>query len=251
MATQWIQSYPSKTKSSGNAQEVTKVIYTDNSVEFGKACEDLSWKSLYVTPHRSETNVIAERAVCRIKERTSAVLLHSGLDEKWWVDSMECYCYLRNIQDLLSDGTTPYERRFGMPFDGPVVPCGAMVEDHLISAQDLSRHQFGPKSLAKHIPWICCARRGEPGMETLWSQTLENWERWTHPNSMRKDSMQRKSAEKFTFPISDGRVKLSAGDQVLRTSTSIRDRLDREEQGKSSKRIRRIFFNSISRLIVV
>ena len=22
--------------------------------------------------------------------------------EKWWVDSMECYCYLRNIQGLLS-----------------------------------------------------------------------------------------------------------------------------------------------------
>ena len=25
---------------------------------------------------------------------------------------MECYCYLRNVQDLLADGKTPYERRF-------------------------------------------------------------------------------------------------------------------------------------------
>ena len=25
-----------------------KVIYTENSLEFGKVCEDLSWKSLYV-----------------------------------------------------------------------------------------------------------------------------------------------------------------------------------------------------------
>ena len=24
--------------------------------------------------------------------------------EKWWADSMECHCYLRNIQDLSSDG---------------------------------------------------------------------------------------------------------------------------------------------------
>ena len=31
---------------------------------------------------------------------------------------MECYTYLRNIQDLLSDGKTPYERRFGEPFKG-------------------------------------------------------------------------------------------------------------------------------------
>ena len=45
-------------------------------------------------------------------------------------------------------GKTPCERRFGMPFNGPVVPFGAMVEDHPISAKDLSRlHQFGPHVL--------------------------------------------------------------------------------------------------------
>ena len=50
-------------------------------------------------------NGIAERAVRKVKEGTSAVLF-----------SMECYTYLRNIQDLLSDGKTPYEKRFGKPF---------------------------------------------------------------------------------------------------------------------------------------
>ena len=55
------------------------VIYTDNSLEFGKACEDLSWNHCTSTPHRSETNGIAERAVRRVKEGTSAVLLQSGL----------------------------------------------------------------------------------------------------------------------------------------------------------------------------
>ena len=40
------------------------------------------------------------------------------------------------------------------------------------------------------------------------------------------------SGEIFIFPIADGTVKLSGGDQVLRASTSIRDRPDRgEEQG--------------------
>ena len=47
------------------------------------------------------------------------MLLQSGLDEKWLADSMECYCNLRNVQDLLYDGKTPYERRFGKPFKGP------------------------------------------------------------------------------------------------------------------------------------
>ena len=60
-----------------------KVIYTDNSLEFGKACEDLYWNHCTSTPHRSETNGIAERAVRRVKEGTSAVLLQSGLNESW------------------------------------------------------------------------------------------------------------------------------------------------------------------------
>ena len=126
LAEQWIQSYPCKTKNSQETQRSLqkflepngkpKVIYTDNSLEFGKACEDLSWNHCTSTPHRSKTNGIAERAVRRVKGGTSAVLLQSGLDENWWADSMECHTYLRNIQDLLSDGKTPYERRFGNLF---------------------------------------------------------------------------------------------------------------------------------------
>ena len=132
LATQWIQSNPSKTKTSQKTQRSLqkflepdrklKVIVTDNSLEFGKACEDLSWNHCTSTPHRSEINGFAERAVRRVKEGTSAVSLQSGLNESWWADSMECYTYLRNVTDLLSDGKTPYERRFGQPFKGPIIP---------------------------------------------------------------------------------------------------------------------------------
>ena len=38
-----------------------KVIYTDNSLEFGKACEDLLYNHCTSTPHLSETNGSAER----------------------------------------------------------------------------------------------------------------------------------------------------------------------------------------------
>ena len=85
LATQWIRSYPCKTKTSQETQRSLqkflepdrkpKVIYGDKSMEFGKACEDLSWNHCTSTPHRSETNGIGERAVCRVKEGTSAVLL--------------------------------------------------------------------------------------------------------------------------------------------------------------------------------
>ena len=59
------------------------------------------------------TNGIAERAVRRVKEGTSAVLLQSGLNESRWADSMECYTNLRNVTDLLSDGKTPMKDVLG------------------------------------------------------------------------------------------------------------------------------------------
>ena len=84
-----------------------------------------------------------------LKEQcTSAVLLQSGLNESWWADSMECYTNLRNVTHLFSDGKTPYEKRFGQPFKGPINPFGSLIDNHPIIAKDQSRiHQFGKKVL--------------------------------------------------------------------------------------------------------
>ena len=202
LATQWIQAYPCKNKTSQETQRSLqkflepdrkpKVIFTDNSLEFGKACEDLSWNRCTSTPHRSETTVIAERAVGRVKEGTSAVLLQSGLNENWWADSMECYTYLRNVTDLLSDGKTPYERRFGQPFKGPIIPFGSLVEYHPKTAKDQSRiHQFGKKVLpGLFLGYALYA--GDFGRVTYWLQTLRSWRRCTHRKSTQKDSMRKR-----------------------------------------------------------
>ena len=48
----------------GNQKSFTVTI----PLEFDKSCEDLSWNHCTSTPHRSETNGIAERAVRRVKE---------------------------------------------------------------------------------------------------------------------------------------------------------------------------------------
>ena len=117
LATQWLQSHPCKTSAFQETQKnfvkfletarKPKVIYIDHSLKFGKSCEESSWNHCTSTPHRSATNGIAGR---RVKEETSTVLC--GLDNEWWAGSMECFCYLRNIQDKLSDGkmweTIPY-----------------------------------------------------------------------------------------------------------------------------------------------
>ena len=104
---------------------------------------------------------------------------------------MECYTYLRNVTDLWK---TPYERRFGKPFEGPIVPFGSLVEYHPITAKDQSRiHQFRKKeSLTWMVPWKRSVRGVEFGRVTYWLQTLRSWRRWTHQKSTRKDSMRKK-----------------------------------------------------------
>ena len=74
------------------------------------------------TPH-----TVAEGAVRRVKEGTSAVFVQSGFQESWWAEAMGSCCYLRNVQDPAADGQTPYERHFNSPFDGPTIPFGAEV----------------------------------------------------------------------------------------------------------------------------
>ena len=101
LATQWLQSYPCRTKTSQESarnlrqfldhEENPKVIYTDNSLKFEKASEDLQWNHCTSTPNRPETNEIAERTVRRAKEGTSFILLQSRLEEQWWAESVECY----------------------------------------------------------------------------------------------------------------------------------------------------------------
>ena len=47
-----------------------------------------------------------------------------------------------------------------MPFNGPAIPFGAMVEYHPFSAKDMLRlHQFGPKVLPSiFLGYVLCAR---------------------------------------------------------------------------------------------
>ena len=199
-----------------------------------KPGEDLSWNHCTSTPHRSETNGIAERAVRRVREGTSAVLLQSGLNERWWADSMECYTYLRNVTDLFSDGKTPYERRFGQPFKGPNIPFGSLVEYQPISAKDQSRiHQFGKKVLPRlFLEYALYAGRTWKGdvlvadLEEL--ETMDASEIYSKRLNA-KEVMFRKEKGEFIFPIADGRIKPLGGDQDLRTSTLIRQRPIREE----------------------
>ena len=133
---------------------------------------------------------------------------------------MECYTYLRNIQDLLSDRKTPYERRFGIPFKGPIIPFGSLVEYCPISAKDQLRiHQFGKKVLpGLFLGYALYA--GGIGKGDIPVADIEELEQMDA--SMKNG--------KCVFPVADGTGKISGGDRRLRTSTLIRDRPERGEE---------------------
>ena len=238
LASQWIQSYPCKTKTSQEAQRSLqkflepdgkpKVIYTDNSLEFGKACEDLSWNHCTSTPHRSETNGIAERAVRRVKEGTSVILLQSGLNENWWADSMECYTYLQNIQDLLSDGKTSYERRFENLSKDQSFRFSSLVEYYPISAKNQSRiHQFGKKVLpglflgyALYTGGIWKGDLTVADIEKL--ETMDASEIYSERHNAQEVILPKENG-KFIFQSQMDESNFAGGDQELRTSTLIRE----------------------------
>ena len=70
---------------------------------------------------------------------------------------------------------TPYERRFGEPLKGPIIPFGAMVENHLTSTQEQSRLQFGKKVLPWNIPrYVLLAVTNLEGSLVAVIEELEN-----------------------------------------------------------------------------
>ena len=79
-------------------------MYTDNSKEFIAAMKELKISHDTSTPYRPQTNGVAERAVRKVKEGTSAVLTQSGWAEIMWAEAMTCYCFLKNVVDILRDG---------------------------------------------------------------------------------------------------------------------------------------------------
>ena len=105
-----------------------KVFYTNDFSEFGKYWEESSWNHRTASHSREQRQGVAERAVRRVEEGTSAVLLESGLNEKWWSDSMKnAITICKMSKTSWQTGNLKYERRSVESFKGPVRLFGALV----------------------------------------------------------------------------------------------------------------------------
>ena len=159
--------------------------------------------------------------------------MQSSMNESWWADYTACYTCQWNVTDLLSDGKTPCERRFGQQFKGPIIPFGSLVEYHPISAKDQSRiHQLRKKvvpglflgyALYERKIWkgdVLVADLEE--LETMDASDI-------YSKRLNVEGGDNSETREFIFPIADGRINLSGWDQELRTSTLIRQRPARGE----------------------
>ena len=202
-ATQWIQSYPCKTKTSQETQrslqkflEPTRkprVIYTDNSIEFGKSSEDLSWNHCTSTPHRSENtwdcwkssaqserrhlcSIVAIRSGWKLVGRFYGMLHLSGKHSRslvWWGKL--------HTRDVL--GNLLKDRSFRLVHWLSITFFLRKANQESINLERKSHLDCSLDTL--------CTRR-EFGRVTYWLQTLRSWKRWTQQKSTPKDSMQRK-----------------------------------------------------------
>ena len=224
LATQWIQAYPCKNKTSQDIQLSFKVPGTQEEswshlhwqfLGIRQSLWSSSWNHCTSTPNRSSTIGIAERALRRVKEGTSAVLLQSGLNESWWADSMECSIYLRNVTDFLSDGKTPYERRFGQPFQGPMIPFGSLVEYHPITAKDQSRiHQLDKVLFGLFLGYALYAGgiwKGDELIADLGELETMDPSEIDSKRLNAKEVIFLKQGE-FIFPIADGPIEILGGE---------------------------------------
>ena len=73
-----------------------------NSVKNYHGIIELSWNNCTSTLHLSQRNDISERTVRRIHEGTSALLVQSGLDDKWWVHSAKCPRAPDRLENLMN-----------------------------------------------------------------------------------------------------------------------------------------------------
>ena len=187
-----------------------KHVYTDNSKEFKNALDELGLSHDTSTPHRSETNGVGERAVRRVKEGTACALSQSGFIDIWRVEAMTTYCFLRNVFDIWADGPTPYFKRYGVHFTGPIIPFGAEIIYQPISAKDKARtHQFEKKVLHGIFLGYHQIAGGGWGKD-LWVVDWEELENAEHVSQVHHKRFKADEVRpvmiggKFLFPLAEG-----------------------------------------------
>ena len=112
---------------------------------FVKTCVGIRTSQL----HTTETDGIAESAIRRVKEGTSALLVQSGLSENRGKKRWNSFClFLESCKTNWPTESHRMHEDSAVPFDEPILPYGAAIYFNPISSKGDSRlHQFDAKIL--------------------------------------------------------------------------------------------------------
>ena len=152
-ATGWLDAFPMTTKVTEKVrssmcdfagEESVTYFYSDGERDLISAARSLGWKGDTSTPHRPQSNGIAEEKVKRVLYSARALLENAGLEPKWWPYAVKAYCMGHNTT---GGNNSPYFKRHGTIFQGKLIPFGALV-DYLPLSKDGQKRtpQFAPRS---------------------------------------------------------------------------------------------------------
>ena len=160
LTTWWIQSYPCKTKTSLETQKGAcrsswsrigslKSLTLPIPWNLAKLVKIFPWNHCTSTPHTSETKWDCWKSSAQSERRhiCSIVAIRSGWKLVGKFDGI-LYLSSKHTRSVVWWENTPYERRFGTPFEGRIIPFGSLVEYCPILAKDQSIiHHFGKNVL--------------------------------------------------------------------------------------------------------
>ena len=203
LATQWIQSYPCKTKTSQETQRSLqkflepnrkpRVIHTDNSPEILANLVKI-FPGIIVRRHHTDQKQMrllkeqcAERKKAPLQYSCNQVWMKIGGQIPW---NVKLICETSQISYLMGR-----------------LPMKGVLENHskdqlfllvdwlsiTLSLQKTSQESMNLERksfLDCSLDTLCT--RGEFGRVTYWLQTLRSWKRWTHQKSTVKDSMRKR-----------------------------------------------------------
>ena len=199
LATQWLQSCPCKSKTSQETQRSLhkflepdrkhRVIYTDNSSEFCKACE-----GIIVRRHHTDRKQVislkeqyAESKKAPLPYCCNQVWIKIGGQVLWNVtpfcETFKISCLMGKLHTRDVLGNRFKDRSFRLVHWLSITLFLRKTSQESINLERKSCLYCSSETLCT---------RGEIGRVTYWLQTLRSWKRWTHQKSTSKDSMQRK-----------------------------------------------------------
>ena len=134
---------------------------------------------------------------------------------------MACFCFLKNVVDLLNDDKTAYKRRYSADSSGLLIPLGAEVTYLPITDKDKARtHQFGSKVLSG----ISLGYDQQEGGGWSGDLLVLDWEEIENAEHSSDISIKRfkasevsaiKIGELFRFPLAEGVLRQPGSDRHL------------------------------------